>query len=394
MTNRKYLENPYRYTFDACVQSIREDGGIVLDATYFYPEGGGQPYDIGCIGEVDVTAVHLEEGAVVHYTSAPVPVGTLVHCTVDAKRRFGHMQQHSGQHLISAIAYKHFNANTVGLHISDTYTTVDFDVKLSADAVAELVRQTQQAIVDGADIKSHWAEPATLNQYPLRKQPKVQTGIRIIEIESYDFSPCGGTHVQNTREIGGILLKKAEAYKSGVRLTLLFGLYEHALLSKYTRIFDTLAGEHAIAPDDVCAHVEHLTHRLNDLQKAYDHLMQTHIEQACEVYATSDETLVILRDETLPMQWLRTKVQLLTNKRPCVVLAHAVEGTKQHVVIGKSQGIAPDIHLGNLFKSELTAAGVKGGGNAYMAQGGCAAEVALGGTLSKFAKQLEDLIDG
>lgn len=376
MNKRKYLNDAYTWAFDATVENVLENGGVMLNHTYFYPEGGGQPSDGGRIGDFPLLDVQLLEGEVVHTIDGTLKIGDTVHCVIDGKKRLGYMQQHTAQHLISAYAYTMFSAHTVGLHISDTYFTVDFDVKLTTKDIDKLMAEVSTAIINGFEIKAFFVEPDKLDQYPLRKPPKVSENIRVVEIEGIDFSPCGGTHLVNTRELGTCLVQKIENYKSGVRLTIKAGLYAGELLHDYHQVLTDISKTFAIMPLETLAYTQKLATLVDDYKRKVDEmslkLIEGDIDKALKDVDDAEAIYYFeLFNETYPMALLREKVQLITEKVPSVVIAISAAEDKRHFVLAKSKGILPELKMGELFKSHFSSIGIKGGGSPLMAQGGC-----------------------
>lgn len=376
MNKRKYLYDVYTWAFDATIEKVNDDGGIILNQTFFYPEGGGQPSDTGSLNHFPLLDVKLIGHDVVHYIDGTLKAGESVHGIVDANKRLGYMQQHTAQHLISAFAYRLFSANTVGLHISDAYFTVDFDVKLDAEALTTLMDSVDSAIVQGIHIKSYFVEPDKIDDYALRKAPKVSENIRIVEIEGIDYSPCGGTHLSNTRELGCCFVQKIENYKSGVRLTVKAGLYAQDQLKQYHHMLSAFSKQFAVMPLEALSYTQKLATELDQTKKALESLERSLIEKEVDElladYGESDAIYYLeLLNETYPMLLLREKVQAITEKVPSVVLAISTYDQKRHFVLSKSKDILPDLKMGALFKTHFSTIGIKGGGNDIVAQGGC-----------------------
>lgn len=247
MTRLLYLEHPNLYSCEATVTHCFEEDGrlaIILDQSPFYPEGGGQPCDLGQIGNCVIIDVQkTPEGEVKHFTLTPwdFAVGDTVPCTVDAERRLDLSQQHSGQHLLSAAAYHLLDAKTVGFHLSEQYTTVDLDKKLSPVDIETIEKACFEHISLNLSIEASYPETADLNDLPLRKQPKVTEAIRVIAIGTYDYSPCGGTHLKSTAELMGIKVIKSETYKGGTRLTFVVGHRFVNTILRQQRHLETIA---------------------------------------------------------------------------------------------------------------------------------------------------------
>lgn len=248
MTERLYYADPFRTEFDATVTDIQElsrsDGRslwrIALDRSAFYPTGGGQPFDTGRLvatarsgAELAAEIVEVEEqeedGRVWHHTAKPLLAGTPVRGVVDRARRLDHMQQHSGQHLLSAAFVKVCGAVTVSFHLGDTISTIDLAVdglpETALRQVAELANRivAEDRPVDVATVPRDRAE-ALLAAGELRKLPPRAGDLRIVEIAGFDRNACGGTHVRSTGQIGGLHLRGTEKVKQGTRVEFVCGL--------------------------------------------------------------------------------------------------------------------------------------------------------------------------
>lgn len=380
MNKRKYLNDAYTLEFQSRVSKRLENGGIVLEETYFYPEGGGQPHDIGFLNGLEVLDVQLLDQEVVHTLNGTLELNDPVLGIIDANRRIGYMHQHTTQHLISAYAYKTFGANTVGIHISAAYFTVDFDQKLTESQVMEIVSLCENHILKGGEVRTHYVDPQDLSKYPLRKQPKVNENIRLIEIDGLDFSPCGGTHVENLKELGGFLIKKVENYKSGIRLTVQSGLYAMNQLKEYHSLWTDFTRAFAVQPTEALSFTQKMSDALKSADKEIEalsfKLLENEVKEILSAYSHLEGPhYILLLDESYPMNLLREKVQRITQALKCVVFAVASHDDKHHFVAGKSQDTFPHLNVSEAFKTHLGPFGIKGGGSALLAQGGCQSEI-------------------
>src|SRR5262249_36869085 len=235
MTLRLYYHDSFLYDFDArVVESLEREAkhAVVLDQTAFYPTSGRQVYDTGRFAladgrEVSVAEVADEEdGRIFHFTVEPVAVGSAVHGSVDAARRRDHMQQHSGQHVLSAAFIRLFNMPTVSFHMGAESCTIDLETaSLTPAQVQEAERLANQVVLEDRPVAIRFVPLEEARQLDLRKLPPKQTGdLRLIDIADFDLTACGGTHVRSTGQIGAILLRKTEKVKQGVRVEFVCGL--------------------------------------------------------------------------------------------------------------------------------------------------------------------------
>src|SRR5215475_4240322 len=237
MTNRLYYHDSFLYAFDAEVRQTLENPrpALVLDRSAFYPTSGGQVHDIGTITIADsnqnlrVTEVRdTEDGRVVHYLEAPikdVKPGTRVHGYIDPTRRRDHMQQHSGQHVLSAAFVHLFDMHTVSFHMADDYCSIDLDTpSLTKEQIEAAERMANEIILENRRVDIRFVTREEAGKMGLRKIPIADRDeLRIIDIRDFDLSACGGTHVHQTGQIGCILLRKAERVRQGWRLEFVAG---------------------------------------------------------------------------------------------------------------------------------------------------------------------------
>jgi alanyl-tRNA synthetase len=221
-TDRLYY-NHTTSAFDATIVRTEPRGGrtaVWLDRTAFYPTSGGQPHDTGTLAGLPIVDVFDDEdGDVVHVVDGIAPaVGAQVHGQIDSARRLDHMQQHTGQHLLSAVLERLFDAKTVSVHLGSTASTIDIDREMSGAQLADAERESNAAIWRNTPVSIRYATEDEARLLPLRKE-SVRTGtLRLIEIEGVDLSACGGTHVSATGAIGQIVLTAWERFKGGQRL--------------------------------------------------------------------------------------------------------------------------------------------------------------------------------
>src|SRR6478672_13542765 len=234
MTDRLYYHDSFLYDFDARVVDAVDSNGrtaIVLDRTAFYPTSGGQVHDLGIVTadgqQIKVTEVADDEtGRVLHFVSEPLAVGAQVHGRVDATRRRDHVQQHSGQHVLSAAFIRLFNMPTVSFHMGEESCTIDLETaSLSAAQAQKAELLANEVIAEDRPVSIRFVPLEEARELGLRKLPPRQTGdLRLIDIKDFDLCACGGTHVRATGQIGCILLRKAEKVKQGTRVEFICGL--------------------------------------------------------------------------------------------------------------------------------------------------------------------------
>jgi alanyl-tRNA synthetase len=272
MTIRIYYDDPNLVTFDATVTRVepRETVSAVwLDRTAFYPTSGGQPFDTGSLGGRPVVDVQDDEaGGVVHLTAGPPPeAGQAIRGDVDWPRRLDHMQQHTGQHVLSAVIERAFKARTVSFHLGTGSSTIDIDREISASDIAEAERAANEVIWRNLPVTVRYVTEDEARALPLRKEP-VRTGtLRLIDIEGVDLSACGGTHVARTGTIGQIAVGSWERFKGGQRLEFLCG--RRALVrSRQLRDISAAAIRLlSVLPDELPAAIDRVQGELKDQKR-------------------------------------------------------------------------------------------------------------------------------
>lgn len=283
MTELLYYINGYLAVFNATVIEKTQYQGkpaLVLDKTAFFPEGGGQPGDTGTIGNANITDTQIGNGIVYHILKdkTDLSVGDTVNCEIDFQTRFARMQAHTGEHIVSGIAYTLYGVNNVGFHMDGTVMTVDFDRPLSKEQLTVLERKANECVYKNAQVKAWYPEKEALQELFYRSKTEILDRTRIVTIEGYDQCACCAVHVAATGEVGLIKILTAVSHRGGVRLTLICGItaytdycmkHEHTL-----RIAELLAAKHA----ETDAAVEKLLQKEKDLsyrlQKKTDLLIQ------------------------------------------------------------------------------------------------------------------------
>lgn len=271
-----YEENAYLTAFSAQVQSCaqgKKGWDVVLDQTAFYPEGGGQPYDVGTLGEVRVLEVHEREGLVVHTCDGPLPVGAQVSGAIDWPRRFDLMQHHSGEHIVSGIAHAKWGCDNVGFHMGADVITIDLNVVLDEGQLWELEEAANQYIWRDHPVEITYPSPAELETLDYRSKKALSGRVRIVSFPGADTCACCGTHVSSTGQVGLVKLLSVQKFREGVRIELICGgralTYMGRLLAQNRQIQNLLSAkpfETAAAVERLLGENEALKARLLDME--------------------------------------------------------------------------------------------------------------------------------
>lgn len=380
MTERLYYTDSYLREFRACVTDRAADR-VYLDRTAFYPSSGGQPYDTGSIAGVAVLAVEDEGERIAHLTAAPLELAE-VDCRIDWPRRFDHMQQHSGQHLLSAIFVERFGFATLSFHLGQESSTIDLDTAaLDPATVLDAERRANEAVFEDRPLRVTFEEAAQ----DLRKPSAREGTLRIIEIEGLDRSACGGTHVSRTGEIGPVLLRKLDKVRNTVRVEFLCGgravRRARADFDALARLGQTFSGPLDEVPSLVAAQMEAARAADKLLRKLQADLAQY---QGRELYSATapDEAGVRRITRRLPsgnLEEQRALAQSFTAQQRAIWIAALDEPPSVLLAVSADSGL----DAGKLLKAALAAVGGRGGGNARLAQGSVPTRASLDAALEQ-----------
>ena len=225
-TVKLYYENAYTQDFTAVVQSceaVKNGFAVTLDRTAFYPEGGGQPADHGTLGEARVLDVHEKDDVVTHLCDRALSVGAEVGGRIDWARRFDHMQQHSGEHIISGLLCSTFHCDNVGFHMGADVVTIDYNAPITWEQALEVERRANAYIWADHPIRIWYPSAEELAALPYRSKKELTGAVRITEFPGADRCACCGTHVSSSGQVGLLKLLSCQKFRDGVRLELLCG---------------------------------------------------------------------------------------------------------------------------------------------------------------------------
>ncbi|HEY1526962.1 MAG TPA: alanine--tRNA ligase-related protein [Candidatus Angelobacter sp.] len=383
-TDRLYYHDSFLYDFDArVVEALTRDGkhAVVLDRTAFYPTSGGQVHDLGMLQadgqQIAITEVADEEdGRILHFASGPLAVGTQVHGSVDAGRRRDHVQQHSGQHVLSAAFIQLFTMPTVSFHMGEESCTIDLETNgLSAAQTQKAERLANEVIVEDRPVSIRIVPLEEARLLGLRKLPPKQTGdLRLIDIADFDLTACGGTHVRATGQIGSILLRKIEKVKQSVRVEFVCGLRAvNAARHDYTTLTEAAAlySSHIY---DVPEHVRKSLAESKAAGKAQHKLLEELAELSAErllAQATGSPQIITEFFPDRDALFIKLLAQKLTAGKTAVVALLASGAGQPTLVFAQSPG--QKSNMGQFMKDAMAQLGGRGGGSADMAQGGLSA---------------------
>lgn len=418
MTTRLYYHDSFLYDFDAEVCEVLDSPrpALILDRSAFYPTSGGQVFDTGTItpaasdnfanvkfanAKLKITEVaDAEDGRVLHYfeaerdfDKAALQPGTRVHGQIDATRRRDHMQQHSGQHVLSAAFIRLYNMPTASFHMADDYCSIDLDTPtLTKEQIESAERLANEIVLENRPVDVRFVTRDEAGKLGLRKLPVADRDeLRIIDIRDWDLSACGGTHVAQTGQIASILLRKTEKVRQGWRVEFVAG---HRAVATARRDFTALTETAALFSAhiyDVPQQARKSLDEIRSLRKQREH-SQEELAAAqaaawlAEIPDNNGRRLVVRTFADRELAFVKLLAQELTRLSPGVVALLATTSPQPALVFAQSAGQPFD--MGALLKETMTKLGGRGGGSKDMAQGGVQQADGIDAALRKIAETL------
>jgi alanyl-tRNA synthetase len=380
MTIRLYYTDPLIRMFDATVTACQPSGArfeVRLDRTAFYPTSGGQPFDTGRLGGRDVIDVTENDAAAIqHIVGEPLEVGGRVRGEIDWPRRFDHMQQHTGQHVLSAAFDRLMGARTVSFHLGAESSTIDLAREVTAAEVSRAEAEANRVVWENQPVRVRFVTEEEAASLPLRKEP-VRTGpLRLVEVEGFDLSACGGTHVPETGRIGIIAIAGWERFKGATRVAFVCG---GRALRSHGALRDVVSGVTralSVAPADAPPAIERLQAELKEAGRTARKQQEEIATARAAEFRAQAETVGRYRGvlRTFP-GWdavaLKTLAAAVASE-PGFVVVLAGDGQPLPVVVARSSDV--EIDLGAWMKRATSELGGRGGGRPELAQGGIAAD--------------------
>jgi alanyl-tRNA synthetase len=374
MTERIYYHEPARRSFDAVVTRVIDRDGrpaVCLDRSAFYPTSGGQPFDTGRLGQAAVVETIDEDEDIVHVLSAPLAEGAVVHGEIDWPRRFDHMQQHTGQHVLSAAFDRMFDNRTMSFHMGTDAATIDLARDMTPAEIERAVDEANRVVWEDREVTIRFVSPEQAAQLPLRKDPVRSGPLRLIEIAGFDLSACGGTHVARTGEIGLIAVSAVERFRGGSRLTFVCG---DRALRLFRVLRDAVAGSvrHvSVLPVDLPGAIERLQEEQKLTRKSLAQLQrQLALNEAARLLFLAEEIggvrVVVQALEGWDAAGLRAIASAMTGHgRVAAVLLSS--SSPVAVAVARSDDLPVDACT--ILTLLTTSYGGRGGGKADLAQG-------------------------
>lgn len=384
-TVRMHERDTYLFDFEGTVLARRTEGDtalLALDRSAFYVESGGQPSDAGSIEGHEVLELREEDGVIWHRLASSVALepGSRVRGRIDTARRLDHMQQHTGQHLLSAACLRAFGGDTVSFHLGREESTIDLaGPEPDRGCIAAALECAHDCILGDRPIRIHEVEREALAHYPLRKDPGAEHEVlRLIEIEDFDWSPCGGTHARRAGEVGPIHVLGWEKGRGAWRIRFLAGRRTLGYLSEIHHLLEETAREHSLHWRQLPETLRGWKERALALEKDLQRLRAERGEQTAETRFAAEAPDregsrrfalwlgAVCLDEARPF------VNRLTALGPARVLVGGHETGRAYWIAARSAELPAKVsswHAGHVLKAWLEARGGKGGGNDRFAQG-------------------------
>ena len=398
MTEKLYYQDPTIKSFEATIVKYDTDENekkyVVLDQTHFYPTGGGQPHDVGYLNNELVVDVEEVNGEVHHFTESGVfNVGEKVTATLDWERRFDHMQQHCGQHILSAAFVHLFSYQTISFHLGKETCTIDLDTNsISEDELSEAEKLANEIILENRPIETKWITEKEVHQYPLRKAPSVQENIRLVIIPDFDYNACGGTHPTSTGQVSSLKILGIEKQKKHVRIQFIAGKRvlnqfdrKNNITKQLTQLMNTPEERLVEIAQTLLNNTKQLEKNLEISEDTILSLESMNLLQNKEIRNNINVVHALYEDKT--MKSIQKLGKLLSEQDDEVLAILTIKNEdKFQFVCSKGRNVPFNMNL--IVKTVLPLIDGKGGGSETMAQGGGLAKIPYELLLDEIIKQV------
>lgn len=365
-TEKLYYADPFLRKFTAQVLSCEpgKTGFLVtLDRTAFYPEGGGQPADQGLLGSTAVTDVHEKDGVVFHNCEKSVEIGETLTGQINWARRFDHMQQHSGEHILSGILCEMFHCDNVGFHMGADTVTIDYNAEISWNQAIDAERRANEIIYGDLPVDIRYPSPEALAEINYRSKKELTGQVRIVTFPGADCCACCGTHVLRAGQVGVVKILSCQKFREGVRLEIVCGERAMALFSTVYDQNRAVAQALSVKPGDTSAAVERTLGELSAAKSRCAELEETQFLAISQQYAGAGDTLLFA--SALRPDGVRKLADLIAKASGGLAAVFSPAEEKFQYALVRTDGgdIAP------LVKAMNAALCGRGGGRGGFAQG-------------------------
>jgi alanyl-tRNA synthetase len=396
LQSKLYYRDPYIKTFTTKIRHQNQDEAgnwyVVLEETAFYPTGGGQPHDTGTLDDIQVVNVEEMNGEIRHYIEKPLPEKSVnVTGVIDWERRFDHMQQHSGQHILSAAFEELFGYQTVSFHLGNEIVTIDLDIEeLSEQEAMAAEKLANQMILENRPIETKWVAENELSKYPLRKMPSVTENIRLVIIPNFDYNGCGGTHPNSTGQVFAIKILDWERQRKRIRVQFVCGNrvlkqlgQKHRVIRKLNALLNAPEEELITAATRLLDHGKEME---KSLEEAREKLLHYEVKELLES-RNPESQLIAKVFQNRSIQELQKLARMLTDEKEEVTVLFVAEiGDRLQFVFAR--GSAGNSNMKQIAADVLPIINGKGGGNETFAQGGGDAHISGDELLNKLIEKL------
>lgn len=367
MTKKLYYEDGYKTEFTAKVLSCQEGKNgleVVLDQTAFYPEGGGQPADMGTLGEAQVSYVYIKDEVIYHVVDRELEVGACITGKIDFVRRFDLMQQHSGEHIVSGLVNSHYGYNNVGFHMSEEYMTCDFDGEITKEQMEVIETLANEAVYKNLMIDCTIYDEEEIKDRAYRSKLDLVGEIRLVTVPGYDTCACCGIHVNRTGEIGLIKCINVERHRGGVRVTMLCGKRALKDAQQKQNVISEVSKMLSAKPEMIVQNLSKVQEELSETKQKVMSLTNELFEYKIQDYLQTEALAICIYEKDLSGDMLRKLCLLVMEKTDKKVLVLAGEGENmKYALAAKSEDIRP---LNKLLTAQFKG---KGGGKSELCQG-------------------------
>jgi alanyl-tRNA synthetase len=375
MENKLYYYDAYLKNFSAELIDQKEDESgrkyAILSRTAFYPTGGGQPFDTGFLNGIEVVDVEEVGSEIRHYIKDALPESKLIEGAIDWDRRFDHMQQHAGQHILSAAFEDLYGYKTVSFHLGKDTLTIDLDTEnLCPDEAAKVEEIANQVILKNGPIITKWVDEEELAQYRLRKELSVSKNIRLVIIPDFDYNGCGGTHPSSTAQVGSLKILGWERQKKMVRVEFVCGQRVLKQLGKKYDVIKELTALLNAPEQDMAATVNRLLNQKKELEKSIAEMKDQLLKfEATEIIGSGENAIVsnIFKDRSIQDLQKLARLLVSTADDKVFLLVSENEDKLQYVFARGKNAVG---NLKEWSKQALLIIDGKGGGNEMLVQGG------------------------
>jgi alanyl-tRNA synthetase len=373
MTEKLFWLDPYQTEFTATIVDqfpVSDGQAVVLNQTCFYATSGGQPYDTGQLNSLAVKDVRLQNDQLIHVVSNALEAAE-VQGHVDWQRRFDHMQQHTGQHILSAAFYRLSGAETSSFHLGEDYCSIELNQPGLTGQDVRKAEDLANSIIFGAQpVQTFFVDPDRIGDYPLRKKSDLQESLRIVKISDFDMSPCSGTHVRNTGEIGMVFITGTEKLSQTLKVSFVCGKRVVKQFHHEQELLKQLSKRLTTSPDLLPDSITKLQDQLKQLRKELSQFQEERWkEEALNLYNRAGESgglKQVLAVWDRPYQEVRYIAQRLM-EQPSAIGA-LVSVRDKRAVFFKNPALPVDVR--KLFQQFLQQHSAKGGGPEHLMEAG------------------------